>query len=107
METLIIPGGNFLVFPFQGSVAEFVKFWQHIHNEWLPNSRYQLDNRPHFEKLPSGYNPMRDDNQEEIYDYFGEAETDDLGEAYSEFDGDYTEEELRLMRIKFMSEMAN
>ena len=67
METLIIPGGNFLVFPFQGSVAEFVKFWQHIHNEWLPNSRYQLDNRPHFEKLPSGYNPMRDDNQEEIW----------------------------------------
>lgn len=47
------------------------------------------------------------DNQEEIYDYFSEAETDDLATAYHEFDGDYTEEELRLMRIKFMSEMAN
>jgi ATP-dependent DNA helicase RecQ len=47
------------------------------------------------------------DNQEEIYDYFKEAETDDLITAYHEFDGDYTEEELRLMRIKFMSEMAN
>ena len=47
------------------------------------------------------------DNQEEIYDYFSEAETDDLKEAYHEFDGDYSEEELRLMRIKFMSEMAN
>jgi len=47
------------------------------------------------------------DNQEEIYDYFKEAETDDLIMAYHEFDGDYTEEELRLMRIKFMSEMAN
>lgn len=47
------------------------------------------------------------DNQEEIYDYFKEAQTDDLIEAYKEFDGDYTEEELRLMRIKFMSEMAN
>lgn len=47
------------------------------------------------------------DNQEEIYDYFSEAETDDLKTAYHEFDGDYTEEELRLMRIKFMSEMAN
>jgi ATP-dependent DNA helicase RecQ len=47
------------------------------------------------------------DNQEEIYDYFSEAETDDLKEAYNEFDGDYTEDELRLMRIKFMSEMAN
>jgi ATP-dependent DNA helicase RecQ len=45
--------------------------------------------------------------QEEIYDYFTEAETDDLTSAYEEFEGDYSEEELRLMRIKFMSEMAN
>ena len=36
-----------------------------------------------------------------------EAETDDLKNAYDEFDGDYSEEELRLMRIKFMSEYAN
>lgn len=47
------------------------------------------------------------ENQEEIFGYFSEAETDDLTTAYHEFDGDYTEEELRLMRIKFMSEMAN
>ena len=47
------------------------------------------------------------DNQEEIYEYFTEAETDDLDQAVADFDGDYTEEELRLMRIKFMSEMAN
>jgi ATP-dependent DNA helicase RecQ len=47
------------------------------------------------------------DDQEEIYEYFSEAETDDLTEAYHEFDGSYSEEELRLMRIKFMSEMAN
>ena len=47
------------------------------------------------------------DNQEEIYDYFNDAETDDIDLAVKEFDGDYSEEELRLMRIKFMSEMAN
>jgi ATP-dependent DNA helicase RecQ len=47
------------------------------------------------------------DNQEEIYDYFIESESDDLDLAMAEFDGDYSEEELRLMRIKFMSEMAN
>jgi ATP-dependent DNA helicase RecQ len=47
------------------------------------------------------------DNQEEIFDYFSSAESDDLIEAYHEFDGLYTEEELRLMRIKFMSEVAN
>lgn len=50
---------------------------------------------------------LDEDNQEEIYDYFSEAETDSMREAYDEFDGDYTEEELQLMRIKFMSEMAN
>jgi ATP-dependent DNA helicase RecQ len=50
---------------------------------------------------------LDEENQEEIYDYFSEAETDSIEEAYKEFDGDYSEEELRLMRIKFMSEMAN
>ncbi|GAA0876745.1 DNA helicase RecQ [Wandonia haliotis] len=50
---------------------------------------------------------LDEENQEEIFDYFREAETDSLVEAYNEFDGDYTEEELRLMRIKFMSEMGN
>ena len=53
-------------------------------------------------------NPILDqDNQEEIFDYFSGAETEDLIIAYHEFDGLYTEEELRLMRIKFMSDMAN
>ncbi len=50
---------------------------------------------------------MDNENQEEIYDYFSEAESDDIVAAYHEFDGLYSEEELRLMRIKFMSEMAN
>ena len=50
---------------------------------------------------------LDNENQEEIFDYFSEAETDDLVTAYHEFDGLYTEEELRLMRIKFMSEVAN
>lgn len=50
---------------------------------------------------------LDDEEQEEIYDYFREAETDDLTEAHAEFDGDYDEDQLRLMRIKFMSEMGN
>ncbi|MFT5582032.1 MAG: ATP-dependent DNA helicase RecQ [Psychromonas sp.] len=47
------------------------------------------------------------DNQEEIFEYFIEADTDALQDAYKEFDGDYSEEELRLVRIKFMNEYAN
>jgi ATP-dependent DNA helicase RecQ len=50
---------------------------------------------------------LDEEEQEEIYEYFLEAETDDLKEAYDEFDGDYDEELLRIMRIKFMSEMGN
>ena len=50
---------------------------------------------------------LDEDQQEEIYDYFMEAETDVIEEALEEFDGDYDLDELRLMRIKFMSEVAN
>jgi ATP-dependent DNA helicase RecQ len=45
--------------------------------------------------------------QEEIFEYFMESETDDLQVAFDEFGGDFELEELQLMRIKFMSEMAN
>lgn len=49
-----------------------------------------------------------EDKQEEVYDYFSEAETDSIDDALSELgDDDYTEEEIRLMRIKYMSEVAN
>mgnify|MGYP005988653761 FL=1 len=50
---------------------------------------------------------LDEDQQEEIYDYFMEAETDKIQEALDEFDGDYDEDELRLMRIKFINEVGN
>ena len=50
---------------------------------------------------------LDEDQQEEIHDYFMEAENDHIEEALEEFDGDYDEEELRLYRIKFISEVAN
>jgi ATP-dependent DNA helicase RecQ len=50
---------------------------------------------------------LDDDRQEEIMDYFLSAESDDIQQAYQEFDGEYTEEELRLMRVKFFSEYGN
>lgn len=50
---------------------------------------------------------LDEDQQEEIHEYFLEAETDDIEEAMKEFDGDYEHEELRLYRLKFMSEVAN
>lgn len=50
---------------------------------------------------------LDEDEQEDIFDYFLEAKTDDIEAAYKEFDGDYEEDHLRLMRIKFLSEMGN
>jgi ATP-dependent DNA helicase RecQ len=50
---------------------------------------------------------LDEDQQEEIFDYFMESETDKIQDALDEFDGDYDEEELRLMRIKFINEVAN
>ncbi len=47
------------------------------------------------------------DQQEELRDYFLNAESDSIQAALDEFEDDYTEEEIRLMRIKFMSEYAN
>ena len=48
-----------------------------------------------------------EDRVDEIYDYFRESETDDLNTAAEELGGDYTDDEIRLVRIKFLSEMAN
>lgn len=50
---------------------------------------------------------LDEDQQEEIHEYFMESESDKIADAIEEFDGDYEDEELRLYRIKFMSEVAN
>ena len=50
---------------------------------------------------------MDEDHMLDIYDYFKESETDSLDEAMDELGEDYTEEEIRLVRVKFLSEMAN
>ena len=50
---------------------------------------------------------LDEDQQEELHEYFMEAESDDIATAIEEFDGEYEEEDIRLYRIKFMSEVAN
>ena len=50
---------------------------------------------------------LDEDQQEEIHEYFMDSETDDIDAALEEFDGDYDDEELRLYRLKFISEVAN
>ena len=48
-----------------------------------------------------------DDHVDDIYDYFSESETDSLEAAINELGDEYSEDEIRLIRIKFLSEMAN
>ena len=48
-----------------------------------------------------------DDHVDEIYDYFKESETDDLATALEELGDEYSEDEVRLVRIKFISDMGN
>lgn len=50
---------------------------------------------------------LDEEQQEEIMDYFMEASSDNISEAFDEFDGDYAEEDLRLMRLKLHSKHGN
>ena len=50
---------------------------------------------------------MDEDHLNDIYDYFKESTTDKIDDAMDELGDDYTEDEIRLVRIKFISEMAN
>jgi ATP-dependent DNA helicase RecQ len=50
---------------------------------------------------------MDPDDINDIYDYFADSDTDRLSVAQEELGGDYSEDEIRLVRIKFLSEMAN
>ena len=48
-----------------------------------------------------------EDQQEELHEYFMESDDDDIQAAVEEFDGDYEDDDLRVFRIKFISEVAN
>ena len=61
-------------------------------------------------KLNIGYwidEILDEDQQEEIHEYFLDADSDSISQAIEELDGDYEDEELRLYRLKFISEVAN
>lgn len=67
-EKLAIPEGKYAVFLHKGNTEMFAKTAQYIYAEWLPNSGFQLDNKPHFEVLGDNYlgheNP---ESEEEVW----------------------------------------
>ena len=67
METLIIPAGLYLVFIHKGAASTGPKTYNYIFNEYLPHSKYNLDNRPHFAVMGENYKYNDHDAEEEIY----------------------------------------
>lgn len=67
IETLNIIGGTYAVFSYIGNTMQAANFFTKIFHEWLPNSKYEVDNtRPHFEILPAIYNPLDEKSKEQI-----------------------------------------
>jgi AraC family transcriptional regulator len=68
MDTLILEAGMYAVFIHKGNVEAFVNTFKHILYTWLPNSKYILDDRPHFEILGDAYlGPNNPNSKEEIW----------------------------------------
>lgn len=62
-----LKGGLYAVFDYKGTPAQAAPFFQAIFTQWLPNSVYALDNRPHFELLGEKYKQNDPDSEEEIW----------------------------------------
>lgn len=65
LEKMELPGGKYAVFVHHGLASDFTKTMEYIFVEWLPNSKYQLDERPHFEIMGEKYYGPTDANSEE------------------------------------------
>ena len=66
LETLLLPGGTYAVFTYRGRSSDPAPF-RYIYGEWLPNSAFELDDRPHFEVLGEKYRNDDPNSEEEIW----------------------------------------
>lgn len=67
MEPFILSGGLYAVFHYIGSSTSITGYYQNIFNDWLPNSGYVLDDRPHFEILGEKYKNDDPLSEEDIW----------------------------------------
>lgn len=67
METLEIMDGTYAVFIHHGPAALAFKTFHRIFNEWIPNSEFNIDQRPHFEIMPEGYKADDPNAMEEVW----------------------------------------
>ncbi|HKK46231.1 MAG TPA: GyrI-like domain-containing protein [Balneolaceae bacterium] len=67
MESLTIPEGAYAVFIHKGPASEGPKTYNYIFKEWLPNSNFLLDHRPHFAVMGEKYKRNDPDSEEELW----------------------------------------
>lgn len=67
MESFVLPEGLYAVFIHRGAATGSEKTFRHIFHEWLPDSTFKLDNRPHFEILGEKYIRDHPDSEEEVW----------------------------------------
>lgn len=67
MEPLTIPEGLYAVFIHRGPASDGPRTYQYIYGTWLPQSDYQLDDRPHFALMGEKYRNNDPDSEEEIW----------------------------------------
>lgn len=66
METYTLRGGLYAVFNYKGLSTD-TQIFQYIYGTWIPNSEYELDQRPHFEVLGEKYKNNDPNSEEEIW----------------------------------------
>ncbi|MEZ5427579.1 MAG: GyrI-like domain-containing protein [Pyrinomonadaceae bacterium] len=67
MEKLVLPSGLYAVFIHRGPAGEGEKTYRYIFENWMPNSDFSLDDRPHFAKMGEKYRNDDPDSEEEIW----------------------------------------
>ncbi|KUJ61936.1 AraC family transcriptional regulator [Flavobacteriaceae bacterium CRH] len=67
MKTLVIPDGLYAVFTHKGPQSEAHQTYHSIFVEWLPNSKYTVDERPHFAVMTEKYKKEDPDSEEDIW----------------------------------------
>ncbi len=67
MKSFTLKSGLYAVFIHKGAANEFQKTFQFIFGQWLPTSKYNLDDRPHFELLGKKYKNNHPNSEEEVW----------------------------------------
>ena len=66
LEKLIIPKGLYAVFDYIGKPSEASETFRYIFNQWIPKSKFSLDDRPHIAKMGEKYKGEQSDSEEEL-----------------------------------------